>query len=167
MSAVEATIEETREIISLMEEEAIKKGKPIGNLDRYVSIVADNDHLPGWLARVRAARRAATPTPVPPPVHEVLAAARGPEVPRPRGDDPPPPVEEVLAALRQKFPSRPKAEPERILAPPPDPAVEADRAYLASLGNFDVWWTAACQELPTDAHRDDITRLAAKLARNG
>lgn len=165
MRAVTATIEETREIISLMEEAAIKQGNPIGNLERYVAMVEKNGHLESWLTRARAARRAATPTPTPPPAADVLAQQAA-HVPQPRGDDPPPAADESIAALRARIGrAAPKtrfvAVPERV----EPPEVTAARAELVRGGDFPVWMEAAYAKLGPDAPRDEAVLLAAQLAR--
>ncbi|MER7212415.1 hypothetical protein ABT340_35630 [Streptosporangium sp. NPDC000239] len=165
MKAVTATIEETREIISLMEDEALKKGNPIGNLERYVDTVAANDHLPSWLARVRAVRRAAAPTPTPPPYAEVHARQADTRASGASRDEELTDREKAIAHARGRVGhSAPKA---RLAIPEQaEPAEVAEaRAELAQSGDFDRWLDAAAHRLGKDAPPNEVVILAATLRR--
>lgn len=155
------TEEETREIISLMKDDALKKGDPIVHLGPFVRTVAANGDLPEHLARVRAAaeRRAA---------YAARQAQLDAEVPRPCGDESPPSRAESIAALRARIGSRRTERPQRprpLTTPPKaeDPVVQAAYDRLNQCGDYDRWWIAARQKLP-DAHRDEVVLLADQLA---
>ncbi|GHE48281.1 hypothetical protein GCM10017673_57520 [Streptosporangium violaceochromogenes] len=171
VDAVGATAEEAREMIRIITTDNPK----IKILPAYLSRMTENGTLETLLGRVRAGERSTTPssTPVPPPVATVLAQTCGSEIPRSRNDEPPPDRDESIAAARQRLngaktkrgggsarfiqpPASPKAE---------DPAVQAAYDRLSQCGDYDRWWTAARNQLGTDAHRDDVAILASQLVR--
>jgi len=170
MSATGATVEETREIISLMKDDALKKGKPIISLGPFVTTVAANGDLPEFLARVRAAaeRRAAYAA-------RQAQSPPGPAPEPPQATTTPAEKEAALAATRQRLDAIRRSQGQRgatgptrlIPRPTPDANPDADtaRAELLQGGDFDRWMKAAREKLGKDADRDEAVILAASLRR--
>ncbi|MER7126700.1 hypothetical protein [Micrococcus luteus] len=156
---------EMREIIRL-----IKRENQPRSLAPYVARMADNGDLPDLLARVRAdaERRAARRfTPPPEPAPEPERSSTTPE----ERDAAIAAARDILQGLRAPQGRRGAAGPARIVrpraAPETPPEVAADHAYLVGLGDSDIWWSAARRQLGDQAHRNEVTRLAAQLAREG
>ena len=170
LAAHEITEDETREIISLMKDDAQKQGKPIAHLGPFVRTVASNGDLPEHLARVRAAaaRRAA---------YAAHQAAPPPD-PDPEPTEPSTTPEEAAAAraavreaLRGSQVRKGEKGPTRLLKPRQAPEevpaeVQAAHAYLTGRGDFDSHMIAAREKLGPDAPRDEVVVLAADLARS-
>ncbi|MFJ2034002.1 hypothetical protein [Streptosporangium sp. NPDC087985] len=160
------TEEEMREVIKEIRQAT--KGK-IENPNSYFRAIAQRGDLPDYLNRVRAnaerraayAARQAQPPPVIPTEPSVTPEEK----------------DALISAARKKFQDLTSSQDRRgarlpaRIAPPrqapdePPPAVQAAHDYLKTLGNFDQCWTAAREKLGTDAHRNEITILAAQLAR--
>lgn len=163
------TEDEMREVIK--EIRKATKGK-IENPNSYFRTIAQRGDLPDYLNRVRAnaERRAA---------YAARQAQPPPVIPTepPESSVTPEEKDALISAARKKFQDLTRSQERRGARPParialprqapdePPPAVQAAHDYLKTLGNFDQWWTAAREELGTAAHRNEITVLAAQLAR--
>ncbi len=183
MNAVGATPAEARALIDAVEE----KHHP-SDISKYMATMAKS----GDLARRLAELRRTTTASGPPRFADLIAqppcphGMRGGDQIRPATGTPacpdcrcgvaadvpesgPPDREAAMAAVRAALGRRgvrrmgpaPVVPPQR---PPEAPAVADARAYLNGRGDFDVWLTAA-QEKLGDASWDDVTMLAAELAR--
>ncbi|MFF4417446.1 hypothetical protein ACFYY8_33395 [Streptosporangium sp. NPDC001559] len=162
MRAVEATADEAREMIRILETDNPK----IETLSAYLARMAGNGTLALLRDRVRAGERAAVPreTPIPPPASAVLAQRRTSAAPPEERDEELTDREKAIAHARGRVGhSTPKA---RLVVPEQaEPAEVAEaRAGLARHGDFGRWMDAAYGKLGPDAHRDEVVILANQLA---
>lgn len=166
MSAVDATVDETREIIRL-----IKRENQPRSLAAYVARMADNGDLDDLLARVRAeaAQRTARPsTPLAPEPDPGEASQTTPE----ERDAAIAAAKALLRGMQgPRSRRRSAAGPVRVVRPREDvdasPEVAAARAELNRRGDAFDLMTLAQARLGDNADRDDVIVLAAKLARGG
>ncbi|MER7213250.1 hypothetical protein ABT340_39820 [Streptosporangium sp. NPDC000239] len=166
MSVVDATVEETREIIRL-----IKRENQPRSLAAYVSRMADNGDLPDLLNRVRVeaeqrAARRSTPPPKPEPDPDEV-----PQTTPEERDATIAATKVLLQGLQGSRRRRSAVGPVRVMRPreasdgPPE--VAAARDELNRRGDAFNLMALAHQQLGDYAARDDVIVLAAKLARGG